>query len=347
MIKRLFISIAQLFRSPRLFVSLTLPILSLNSASAEVTGTRVQLGHFGIDGQANDYSPLFQHGTFSRSYPYGSISATAGSGTLSLVGQYASPDNNGYGNADLKLNSYFADTVTIDAPGHTGQPGSFTVSYVFDGSYDANEYYDSYVSINCAFGIDAGDGTIPNMEPAFSNGFSYRGNDTYSFAFGATLFLGEEQTQTLAFTFGEPFDFWMKLGARLHITESEPGDARLAVSLVKWSGFNSITAGGLPVTNATASSVSGTNWTQAVISSLPLTTNQTQVAQVELTPTSIILRGTNGPAHGPFHIFSSSDLTLPAGDWPAIYTNRYDASGNFDTTNSIVPAVAQGFFRVQ
>lgn len=338
---------ARSIRGPQLIVLLPLLLLPLNSAFADGIGTRVQAGHFGIDGQAHDYNPPYQTGTWSRSYPYGSISATAGTGTLSVVGSYSSPDINNNGNADLKMNSYFADTVTIDAPGQTGQPGTFTVAYVFDGSYDANEYFDTYVSVNCDFGIDAGDGTIPDMNSAAGNGFSYRGNDTYSFGFGATLFLGEEQTQTLAFTFGQPFDFWMKLGARLHITESEPGDVRVAVSLVKWTGLNNITAGGLPVTNATVSSISETNWTQAVTSSLPATTNQTQIAQIVLTPTSIILRGTNGAAHGPYKIVTSSNLLSIVETWLAISTGRYDAGGGFDTTNSISPTNTQGFFRVQ
>lgn len=347
MTKKFLTLIARLFQARRLIVSLLLPFALLNSAFAEVIGTRVQLAHFGIEGQGHDYTPPFQHGASSRSYPYGSISATAGSGTLSIVGQYASPDNNLYGNADFKLNSYFADTVTIDAPGQTGQQGTFTVSYVFDGSYDANDYFDTRVSINCAFGIDAGDGTIPNMDLAFSNGFTYRGDDTYSFDFGNTLFLGEEQMQTLAFTFGQPFDFWMKLGARFHILESEPGDVRVAVSLVKWSGITNIKAGGVPVADATFSSVSGTNWTQTVTSSLPVTTNQTQIAQVVLTPTTIILRGTNGAAHGPYKIVTSSNLLSIVETWLAISTGRYDAGGGFDTTNSISPTATQGFFRVQ
>lgn len=348
MIKKFLPFVARLFRSRQLIVLLPLPFLPFNSAFAEVIGTRVQLGDFGVVGHPeNDYSPPFQNGANGRSYASGSTSATAGSGTLSIAGQYVSPHNNGTGNGDFKLNSYFADTVTIDAPGRTGQQGNFTVSYIFEGSYDANDYFDASVILNCAFGIDEGDGIIPNMETTVLNGFTYRGNDTHSFSSGATMFLGEEQTQTLAFTFGQPFDFWLRLGARMHVVETELNDVRLAVSLVKWSGLNNVTAGGSPVDDATISSLSGTNWTQSVTSSLPAATNQTQIAQVVLTPISIILRGTNGTAHGPFHIFSSTDLVLPAGAWPAIYTNRYDAGGGFDTTNSITPTATQGFFRVQ
>ncbi|MES1181110.1 MAG: hypothetical protein ABUL66_04540, partial [Verrucomicrobiota bacterium] len=203
------------------------------------------------------------------------------------------------------------------------------------------------ISLNCGFGIDAGDGTIPNMDSTSVNGFGYRGNDTHSFGFGTTMFLGEEQTQTLTFTFGQPFDFWLKLGARMHIVETELNDVRLAVSLVQWSGLKNITAGGLPETNATASSLSGTNWTQSVTTSPPATTNQIQIAQIVLTPTAIILRGTNGAAHGPYKIVTASNLLSIVETWLAISTGRYDGGGGFDTTNSISPTNTQGFFRVQ
>ncbi len=339
-------------RQPRPFiVSLALLILPLSSALAEVIGSRVQLGHFGIEGQAHDYSPLFQNGPHARSYPSGSISATAGVGVLSIAGQYASVDNGSYGTADLKLNSYFADTVTIEAPGRAGQSGTFTVSFTFDGSYDANLWWDTRASLVYGFGTDAGDGTIPSMSSAsnygLDNAFSYRGDDTYGYGFGNYMFLGTEQTGTFAFTYGQPFDLWLRLGASLHISESDPGDTRMAVSLVKWSGLSNITAGGTPAADVTVSSVNGANWTQSVTNSLPASTNQTQIAQFVLTPTSIILRGTNGAAHGPYRILSTPDIALPAGAWPAIYTNRFDASGGFDTTNSISPAATQGFFRVQ
>lgn len=340
---------AQSLFDHRLIVSFMLPFLPVHSALAEVIGTRVQLGHFGIPGEAHDYTPPFQHGAWNRSYANGSTSATAGPGTLSIAGRYTSPANIP-GTHYLRLNSYFADTMTIDAPGRTGQQGSFTVSYIFDGSYDANGYFNNKVSINCNFGTDAGDGTIPDMSSAnnngIANGFTYRGDDTYGFAFGFTMFLGQEQTATLAFTYGQPFDFWLRLGAQLTTYADTPGDTKLAISLVKWSGIQNIMAGGTAVADATTSSVSGTNWTQSV-SSLAPTTNQTRIAQVLLTPTSIILSGTNGAANGPYRILSSSNLSLTSGQWPAIYSSRYDSSGKFDSTNSITPTDAQRFYLVQ
>lgn len=327
----------------------SLLLLSWIPASAEVIGTRVQLGHFSIPGLPNDYTPPFQHGSHSRIYPGGSTSATAGTGTLSIEARYSSPANQ-FGTAYLKLNSYFADTVTIDAPGRTGQPGAFTVSYIFDGSYDANGYWNNTVSVYSAFVVDdgVGDGTIPSMgSTAGHNTFTYRGDDTYGFGDFSSLFPGEEQTKTGTFIFGQPFDFWLKLGAQLQTYKDIPGDTRIAMALVKWSGIKNITAGGTPVANATVSGISGSNWTQAVASSLPAATNQTRIAEFVLTPTSLILRGTNGAAHGPYQILSSSDISLPPEAWPIIYANRYDASGGFDATNQISPTNAQRFFRVQ
>ena len=353
MIKKILLQTTRYSRPVPFVITFLFFFLPLHLALAEVIGTHVQLGHFGLDtyNPIHDFSPAFQHGAQGRTYPYGSSAATAGAGTLSLSGQYTSIDYNPYGNADLKLNSYFADTVTIDAPGRTGQAGTFTVSFTFDGSYDANLWFDTTASITCGFGTDAGDGTIPNMSSAgnygLENGFTYRGDNTYGFGFGFTMFLGQEQTATIPFTFGQPFDFWLRLGARLHISESEPGDARLAVSLVKWSGLKNIAAGGAPVIDATISSVSTTNWMQSATNSLPATTNQTQLAQLAITPTSIVLSGTNGPANGPLRLVSSPDLSLVSDEWPTIYTSRYGASGEFSISTSIALTNAQGFFRLQ
>lgn len=269
--------VPRLLRPRRFVVLLALLVLPLSSALAAVVGTGVQLGHFGVEGQENDYSPPFQEGPQARSYPHGSTSATSEVGTLTIAGQYASVDNGLYGNADLKLNSYFADTVTIDAPGRAGQPGTFTVAFTFDGSFDANLWWDTRASIVYGFGLDAGDGTIPSMSSAsnygLDNGFAYRGDDTYGYGFGNYMFLGTEQTGTFSFTYGQPFDFWLRLGASMHISESAPGDTRLAVSLVKWSGLGNITAGGTPAADVTVSGVSGANWTKSVTNTLPASTN--------------------------------------------------------------------------
>jgi hypothetical protein len=78
------------------------------------------------------------------------------------------------------------------------------------------------------------------------------------------LFIGVEQTRTINFTYGTPFDFWLNVRLRTDIITSEPGSVSATISLTNWSGFENVTTGGSPVTNATFSSASGTDWTQPV-----------------------------------------------------------------------------------
>jgi hypothetical protein len=332
MTKSFLTPIARLFRTRPLIVALVLSLLPLPSALAELIGARVQLGHFSIPGMPNDYVPPYQSSPHSRSYPGGSTSATAGVGVLSVEGQYTSPANVS-GTASLKLNSYFADTVTIDAPGRTGQQGAFTVSYVFDGSYDANGYFGNSIGLTCAFvvGEGMGDGQI-DLNSTTGNGFSYRGDGTYGFGFGSTLFPGEEQTSTHAFTFGQPFDFFLKLGAQLTTYKDVPGDTQVAVSLVKWSGIKNITGGGTPAANATVSSVSAINWTQAipaVVSHTPVATEQSVVTD-EDTAKAVTLAGSvaeNGPLT--FTVVTQPAKGTLSGTAPNLtYTPNANANGS-------------------
>lgn len=319
-----------------LIVSLLLSLVPLFSTFGEVIGTRVQLGNYGLPKHAHDYTPEFQSAPYSRAYTGGAIAATAGPGTLSITGNFTSPANVG-GTAYLKLNSYFADTVTIDAPGRTGQEGTFTVKYTFEGTYDANGWWDNSVGISINFGTDAGDGTIPNMDTVGgecqpgSNNFSYRANDTYSFAACATLFPGVEQSETRGFTFGQPFDFWLKLGARIKTYVDVPGDTQVAMSLVKWSGFRNITAGGTLVDNAIVSSASTINWTQAVpapSNNAPVAVGQSVVLD-ENTARPITLGG-NDVENSPlaFSIITQPGKGVLSGTPPNLtYTPNAQASG--------------------
>jgi pectate lyase len=63
--------------------------------------------------------------------------------------------------------------------------------------------------------------------------------------------------------------------------------------------------------------------------------------------TDIVLQGTNGPSNGAYQVLRSTNLTVPAGDWPGVGGIRsFDASGNFSFTNAL-PADAAGFYRLR
>jgi pectate lyase len=70
------------------------------------------------------------------------------------------------------------------------------------------------------------------------------------------------------------------------------------------------------------------------------------ITQTLLVPQGLILRGTNGPASSPYQVLASTNLALPATNWPAISTNAFDGGGHFDSTNPVAPGLARQFFRL-
>ncbi len=63
-------------------------------------------------------------------------------------------------------------------------------------------------------------------------------------------------------------------------------------------------------------------------------------------PDGIAISGAGGTSNGLFLVLSSTDVTLPLTNWPAISTNNFDGAGNFSFTNQINPAQPQKFYRL-
>ncbi|MEW6303599.1 MAG: hypothetical protein AB1705_09025 [Verrucomicrobiota bacterium] len=230
-------------------------------ALAAGVGMGVQLGQFGIAGFAGNLTPGYQtvtSGTLSadRAYTQGSTGAFSAYGALTVRASYVSPDTT-LTTHFARAAAYFADTVTIDAPGLTGQTGTLTFSYRLDGPLVANGPggIDQQVKVYHGWGSDAGDGTVPSMNgyTDFNAMRSWSGWNGGSFG----VFVGTMQTNTITFTYGQPFDFWLNIAVQTEIIISEPGNASAVFSLSNWSGFK-----GLP-DGATVTSASGTDWTKS------------------------------------------------------------------------------------
>jgi hypothetical protein len=58
----------------------------------------------------------------------------------------------------------------------------------------------------------------------------------------------------------------------------------------------------------------------------------------------LIFSGTGGTASGTYYVLTTTNLTQP---WIIMATNSYDASGDFDITNSIPTGVPQQFYRIE
>jgi Glycosyl hydrolases family 28 len=62
--------------------------------------------------------------------------------------------------------------------------------------------------------------------------------------------------------------------------------------------------------------------------------------------TNLMLNGSGGRPNGTFYLLAAASLTLPLTNWPALATNRFDANGNFKSTNAANPPMGAQFFRL-
>lgn len=60
----------------------------------------------------------------------------------------------------------------------------------------------------------------------------------------------------------------------------------------------------------------------------------------------LVLSGTGGTTNGTYYVIADTNLVVASTNWPAIATNSFDASGNFNWTNSLAPIAERQFYRV-
>jgi len=73
--------------------------------------------------------------------------------------------------------------------------------------------------------------------------------------------------------------------------------------------------------------------------------NAPTISSAKLSGGRIVLSGSGGKTNGTYYVLTTTNLT--ANNWFPIATNSYDASGNFTSTNAILPGAAQQFYRLQ
>jgi len=60
---------------------------------------------------------------------------------------------------------------------------------------------------------------------------------------------------------------------------------------------------------------------------------------------NLVFSGTGGTATDTYRVLTTTNLATA--NWVPVWTNTFDASGNFRVTNTIIPGVAQQFYRIQ
>ncbi|MGC3956447.1 MAG: immunoglobulin domain-containing protein [Verrucomicrobiota bacterium] len=182
----------------------------------------------------------------------------------------------------------------------------------------------------------------------------YPASGTY--AVNATVLIVARYTFNTGSTTDDTITLW--INPVLDGVEPAPGTADVAETTV--SGATDYTVGlqylHLRANSSTASGVNevdnirvGSTWaevTPAGSGQPPTSTAQPHITGSFLTPSGLVLRGTNGVVSGVYQVVSSPSLAAPVSNWASIATNLFDASGNFDSTNPVSFAEAQRFYRI-
>jgi hypothetical protein len=93
----------------------------------------------------------------------------------------------------------------------------------------------------------------------------------------------------------------------------------------------------------------GNSWAQVTPTdgSTPPPVGAPRITQAFRSGSNLVLAGTNGPAHGPYDVLSSTTLALAVPLWPSVGTNVFDAAGNFTSTNPILLGEPQRFYAIR
>ncbi len=185
-------------------------------------------------------------------------SAYAAFGVIKLVASVATIDAvDGSGSLSSASYAGFNDIFTIDSPGLHGTAGVVSVSYAISGAFSlaGDKSPDTYIAseLNVRLnGSDAGAMDTP-MFTKLRDGSEF-----------GTNFFGAPRSLTVNFVFGEPIFLSFSLMAAANFVNGEDGGSFASADLghsAYWGGISAVaTSGGMPVTDFTSTSDSGTNY---------------------------------------------------------------------------------------
>jgi hypothetical protein len=71
------------------------------------------------------------------------------------------------------------------------------------------------------------------------------------------------------------------------------------------------------------------------------------VNSVRLSSGGLAFNGGSGAGYANFYLLGATNLATPASNWLRLFTNQFDAAGNFNFTNPLNPDGPQNFYRLQ
>jgi autotransporter-associated beta strand protein len=267
----------------------------------------------------------------------------------------------------VNTNSIFNGTISDGGAAATALvfngPGSLTLTG--NNSFSGNTTVNSgALYINNTAGSGTGSGPV-SINPGSTLGGNGTIGGQVSLAAGATLApggsgpgtltitndLGLNNASVLQFQLGTNSDQVsvtgdLTIGGTLNISDAG-GFGPGTYTLFSYGGALSVgtlTIGTTPTTNfayTIDTSVQG-QVNLIVQSSAPPV-----ISGIKLSGGNLVLNGSGGPANGNYYVLTSTNLTVPLTNWTRLFTNQFDAGGNFIFTNPMSTNVLQSFYLLQ
>jgi hypothetical protein len=130
-------------------------------------------------------------------------------------------------------------------------------------------------------------------------------------------------------------------GARYYIEldHQQGGGGQGAAVTYKFAGAPDPATGSAPL-------LAGNNLSTISAPDYVLSKPQPRITKTSASGSSLTISGTNGLVNAQYYVLSSTNVALPLVNWTITATQRFDASGNFSYTTSVIPSVPRKFYRI-
>jgi len=202
------------------------------------------------------------------------------------------------------------------------------------------------ISINLlnSGGLKAGVVKYPSSTTTVSSAFFSSGTGAILAADGSTTYLVVAKYEWVAGTENDVVTVWVNPGG---LGSSEDAGNQVSTSV----GTDGTDSGGRffinrgPLLNIDELRI-GLTWADVTPTGGPVVQSQPYITESLLTPAGFVLRGTNGTPAGGYQVLRSVEVDNSPATWTPVATNLFDSAGNFDSTNPVPAAAAQGFYRL-
>jgi fibronectin-binding autotransporter adhesin len=315
-------------------------VIVMTNASVDCTGT----GANEFDGPVSMYGTntfnLTDALTFTGGFGGPGGFTKSGAGALTLT---------------TGTNTYTGNTVISAGTLMLSEPAALTnsanISFAVGTTIDVNSRNDQSLSLNSGQTLGGGG----NINGSLTN------NSGASYFVGGNRLIGTNVISNVATLLGTTYMDVTNNGARYDVIQASSivlGGALVVSNLDLAHPFTagqsfqlfSGSCSGAFANIVPPTPGPGLGWdTNSLVSSGTLNIVSTVVPQpvfasIVLSGTNLVFSGTNGSINGTFSVLTSTNLTLPLGQWITNASSQFDGSGNFSVTNSINPGTPQQFF---